>query len=456
MFRTSFRQLHRPISRLYSTITQPEVEALNKWILSPNEIVLSDTFNFERLSDLYITLPTRDGSRQPYLPPKVDSPLGYAHHIAFFHSRTPEAELREDGTETDFSPPAPFTRRMWAGGKMVWNPDVPLMIGQRAKATWGIDSVQKKGFDDPSKSPMVFVNQRIDVTMEGNSLPSLTEERSHVYFTEVPQDTAKPRKPREGPHYMPIVKGIPSKSDFSFTYKPSLATLFRYSALMFNAHSIHLDLAYTQKEGYPERLVHGPLTATMLLETAIYHHPGVQIASFEYRAQNPVIVNRESTIHGVWDRHTSMKLWCVDEDGVPASTAGKAPASTASKAPAKTEGAKKTASKSKTAAPADGEKKKRRKVRKETYSSYIYKVLKQVHPDTGISNKAMAILNSFVNDIFERIATEASKLASYSKKSTISSREIQTSVRLILPGELAKHAISEGTKSVTKFSAGGK
>ncbi|KAH7921736.1 histone-fold-containing protein [Leucogyrophana mollusca] len=98
--------------------------------------------------------------------------------------------------------------------------------------------------------------------------------------------------------------------------------------------------------------------------------------------------------------------------------------------------------------------KKRRKARKETYSSYIYKVLRQVHPDTGISNKAMAILNSFVNDIFERLAGEASKLATYSKKSTISSREIQTSVRLILPGELAKHAISEGTKSVTKFSAG--
>jgi len=142
----------------------------------------------------------------------------------------------------------------------------------------------------------------------------------------------------------------------------------------------------------------------------------------------------------------------------PASTAGKAPASTASKAPAKTTEASKAAKKTskKTAPAAEGEKKKRRKVRKETYSSYIYKVLKQVHPDTGISNKAMAILNSFVNDIFERIATEASKLASYSKKSTISSREIQTSVRLILPGELSKHAISEGTKSVTKFSAGTK
>ncbi|EJF60533.1 histone-fold-containing protein [Dichomitus squalens] len=145
----------------------------------------------------------------------------------------------------------------------------------------------------------------------------------------------------------------------------------------------------------------------------------------------------------------------------PASTAGKAPASTASKAPAKTtseggaKGAKKTAKAASGGAGGEGEKKKRKKGRKETYSSYIYKVLKQVHPDTGISNKAMAILNSFVNDIFERIATEASKLASYSKKSTISSREIQTAVRLILPGELAKHAISEGTKSVTKFSSAG-
>jgi histone H2B len=61
-----------------------------------------------------------------------------------------------------------------------------------------------------------------------------------------------------------------------------------------------------------------------------------------------------------------------------------------------------------------------------------------------------------VLDIFERVATEASKLAAYNKKSTISSREIQTSVRLILPGELAKHAVSEGTKAVTKYSSSSK
>lgn len=100
-----------------------------------------------------------------------------------------------------------------------------------------------------------------------------------------------------------------------------------------------------------------------------------------------------------------------------------------------------------------GDKKKRKKRRKESFAIYIYKVLKQVHPDTGISSKAMSIMNSFVNDIFERIAAESSRLAHYNKRSTITSREIQTAVRLLLPGELAKHAVSEGTKAVTKYTS---
>ena len=94
-----------------------------------------------------------------------------------------------------------------------------------------------------------------------------------------------------------------------------------------------------------------------------------------------------------------------------------------------------------------------RRKRTESYSTYIYKVLKQVHPDTGISKRGMSIMNSFINDIFERIASEAGKLARYNKKSTLSSREVQTAIRLILPGELAKHAVSEGTKAVTKFTS---
>ena len=113
-------------------------------------------------------------------------------------------------------------------------------------------------------------------------------------------------------------------------------------------------------------------------------------------------------------------------------------------------GAKKAASKAKAVRTGD---KKRKRRRRESYAIYIYKVLKQVHPDTGISSKAMSIMNSFVNDIFERIAAEASRLAHYNRRSTITSREIQTAVRLLLPGELAKHAVSEGTKAVTKYTS---
>uniref|UniRef100_S4RB04 Histone H2B n=3 Tax=Petromyzontidae TaxID=7746 RepID=S4RB04_PETMA len=118
------------------------------------------------------------------------------------------------------------------------------------------------------------------------------------------------------------------------------------------------------------------------------------------------------------------------------------------KVPAPKKGSKKAVTK---ATRKDG--KKRRHRRKESYAIYIYKVMKQVHPDTGISSKAMSIMNSFVNDIFERIASEASRLAHYNKRSTITSREIQTAVRLLLPGELAKHAVSEGTKAVTKYTS---
>jgi len=98
------------------------------------------------------------------------------------------------------------------------------------------------------------------------------------------------------------------------------------------------------------------------------------------------------------------------------------------------------------------EKRKRKKSRAESYTSYIFKVLRQVHPETGISKKSMMIMNSFITDTFDKIASEAGKLCKYNKKDTLSSREIQTAIRLVLPGELAKHAVSEGTKAVTKFT----
>ncbi|XP_078405865.1 histone H2B type 1-L-like [Cetorhinus maximus] len=93
--------------------------------------------------------------------------------------------------------------------------------------------------------------------------------------------------------------------------------------------------------------------------------------------------------------------------------------------------------------------KRRRKSRKQSYSTYM---LTQVHSSTRISSKAMSVTSSFVVDIFECISSEALRLIHYNKRHTISAREIQSAVRLMLPGELAKHTVSKGTKVLTKYT----
>ncbi|ETO11537.1 hypothetical protein RFI_25840 [Reticulomyxa filosa] len=95
----------------------------------------------------------------------------------------------------------------------------------------------------------------------------------------------------------------------------------------------------------------------------------------------------------------------------------------------------------------------RRKKQHETFNLYIFKVLKQVHPSIGMSKKAMDIMNSFVLDCFDRIATEAGRLVQYNKRHTMDARAVQCAVKLVLPGELAKHAESEAQKAVQKYMA---
>ncbi|KAG1753443.1 hypothetical protein EDB19DRAFT_1845048 [Suillus lakei] len=292
-----------PARRFLSTASF-NLPALDSWIASPKSLVLTDTFHSNHLSDLYITLPTRDGTRgRPYAPPVEGTPLGYGHHLAFFHPRNPEALLRADGTDADFCPPEPFTRRMWAGGTMTWNKGGELKVGEKANVVSTVAKVEKKGFE--VGKPMIFVKQRIEVTVEGRNKFGMVEERAHVYQPSVA--TARSREP---------LNGLP-KSEFSFSYTPSLTTLFRFSALTFNGHHIHLDKDYAQKvEGYQERLVHGPLTALMLLESLIYHRPRAQLRTFTYRAHNPIFVNCAATIHGAVVAKDKAELWCENDEGV--------------------------------------------------------------------------------------------------------------------------------------------
>ena len=95
--------------------------------------------------------------------------------------------------------------------------------------------------------------------------------------------------------------------------------------------------------------------------------------------------------------------------------------------------------------------KKKKKGSRETYKIYVFKVLKQVHPGMGITAKTMTIIDNMMNDMFERLAGEASNLSTHTKKSTITAREIQAAVSLVLPGDLGRHAVAEGTKAVSNY-----
>jgi len=91
---------------------------------------------------------------------------------------------------------------------------------------------------------------------------------------------------------------------------------------------------------------------------------------------------------------------------------------------------------------------KRHRKGKRTWSLYVHRTLKQVNKSLSMSGKTVKIFNSFINDIFERLASEAANLARVNKTRTLGARELQAAVRLTLPADLAKHAMGEATKAI--------
>jgi len=90
---------------------------------------------------------------------------------------------------------------------------------------------------------------------------------------------------------------------------------------------------------------------------------------------------------------------------------------------------------------------------KSRFNIYIYKVLKQVHPDASISQNSMMVMDDFAKDMFLRILREIEIICEMNEKRTITTLTVQTAVRIVLPGQLAKHSVSEGTKAVTKYAS---
>jgi len=87
------------------------------------------------------------------------------------------------------------------------------------------------------------------------------------------------------------------------------------------------------------------------------------------------------------------------------------------------------------------------------FNTFIYKVLKQVHPDIGMTGDSVVAFDSMIRIVMRKLMHAVNILKLGTRSKTISSRDIQSAVRLVFPGEIAKHAVSEGTKAVTKYNA---
>lgn len=85
------------------------------------------------------------------------------------------------------------------------------------------------------------------------------------------------------------------------------------------------------------------------------------------------------------------------------------------------------------------------------FKIYIYKVLRSLDPKGTISEKAMTVMNDLMADMFRKLATECNGLCKHNKRGTINAREMHTAVRLLIPGQLGKHAYIEGFKALKRY-----
>lgn len=183
-------------------------------------------------------------------------------HLCFFTPRVPSDTLGADGSDTSFNPPGGvFTRRMWAGGEMTWK-GTPIRIGDRVWEKTYVEDVQLKRLGG-SRGEMIVVWVRKEFGTD-NGL-ALVDKRSWVFQKALSTDNM----PEEQNHSQSTNNCI----DFSqcqlvqpTRVKQYHADLFRYSALTFNAHAIHLSPLWArQVEGHKNTVVHGPLNLSLLV-----------------------------------------------------------------------------------------------------------------------------------------------------------------------------------------------
>ena len=256
-----------------------DLDNLNQWL--GKEQVIEAVISADTVNLMQATL-NRDPSFEP------GSELPPAWHWLYFHVPARANDLGVEGHPKlgSFLPPIDFgddkpPRRMWAGGKFEF--ERPIVIGDHATKHSTLKSITPK---QGRSGRLMFVVVEHQVLIDGQRC--LREHQTIVY--------REPAQTGEGAAQVPPA---PEGGEFSAKYKPDPVMLFRYSALTFNGHRIHYDVDFCRKyEGYPDLVVHGPLTATLILDLFYHHYPQKQIIGFEYRSHSPLFNPNPFTVWG--------------------------------------------------------------------------------------------------------------------------------------------------------------
>ena len=219
-------------------------------------------------------------------------------HWIYFKPIVPQSDLGTDGHPRcgTFLPPIELPRRMWAGGRLRFLQ--PIKIGDEIKRETEILSVEEK---DGRSGKLVVLKLRHLVS---NASGPCVDEQQDLIYCEIAKPDQATRQPTTPPDDV----------QWKETFVPNAVILFRYSALTFNNHRIHYDYPYvTQVEGYRGLVVHGPLTALLLLEAAKRHATQVPV-SYEYRAIGPLFNDEPITLTGR-TKETETEVWAIGPSG---------------------------------------------------------------------------------------------------------------------------------------------
>lgn len=225
-------------------------------------------------------------------------PLPPAWHWLYFHDFVRASRLGRDGHPAlgEILPPLDLPRRMWAGGALDFL--APLPLGTEATRSTTIRSIAPKS---GRSGRLIFLVLDHEIDVDG--VPAVRESQT-IVFRDLPNPDAASE-----------LTGDPAPQGAEFTDRWTLDSthLFRYSALTFNAHRIHYDADYCRSvEGYPSQVIHGPLLATLMLDSAL-RRTGWP-SRFEYRARSPLFLPDSFTVNGSTSAERT-DLWVSDQGG---------------------------------------------------------------------------------------------------------------------------------------------